>query len=72
MPKIKIYFSYFSTKMYVVGTQNKRRGDSSFEHPKYKLKLMGKKIFKFTDFGTYLAFYHPSTCMHSHLLGLDA
>ena len=46
------YFTYFSTKTYVVGTQKNRlnetvllNGDGSFEHPKRKFKLMGKKIF---------------------------
>ena len=35
------YFSYFSTKTYVVGTQK----NCLNEHPKHMLKLMGKKIF---------------------------
>ena len=34
------YFSYFSTKTCVVGTQKNRLD----EHPKHMLKLMGKKI----------------------------
>ena len=33
------YFSYFSTKTYVVGTQ---------KHSKHMLKLMGKNIYNFT------------------------
>ena len=36
------YFSYFSTKTYVVGTQKNRLD----EHPKYMFKLMDKKIDK--------------------------
>ena len=38
----KYYFSYFSTKTYVVGSQ-KNRLNETFEHPKHMLKLMGKK-----------------------------
>ena len=34
------YRFYFSTKTYVVDTQKNR----SFEHPKYRFKLLGKKI----------------------------
>ena len=34
------YFSYFSTKTYVVGTQK----NCSFEHPKHIFKRMDKKI----------------------------
>ena len=37
----KDYFSYFSTKTYVVGSQKNRLN----EYPKHMLKLMGKKIF---------------------------
>ena len=36
----KKYFSYFSTKLYVVGTQKNRLN----EHPKHMFKLMGKEI----------------------------
>ena len=36
------YFSYFSIKTYVVGTQKNR--DGSFVHPKHVFKLMGKEI----------------------------
>ena len=37
------YFSYFSTKTYVVGTQKKlSQWDGSFEHTKHMFKLMGK------------------------------
>ena len=40
------YFSYFSTKTYVVGTQKNRLNETFFfEHPKQMLKIMGKKIF---------------------------
>ena len=44
------YFSYFSYKTYVVGTQknplDETRGflDGSFEHPKNMFKLMDNKI----------------------------
>ena len=38
----KYYFSYFSTKTYVVGTQKNRVNE-----PKHMFKLMGKKIFTF-------------------------
>ena len=34
------YFSYFSTKTYVVGTQKNHLN----EHPKHMFKLMDKKI----------------------------
>ena len=36
----------FSNKIYVVVAQKNRHnvGDSSFEHPKHMLKVMGKKI----------------------------
>ena len=44
VPNKKIFFSYFSTKTYVVGTQKKRLN----EHPKHELKRMNKKIFNFT------------------------
>ena len=37
----KKYFSYFSTKTFVVGTQN----NCLNEHPKHMLKLIGKKLF---------------------------
>ena len=37
--------SYFSTKIYVVGTQKNRLNETSFEHPKQVSKLMDKKIF---------------------------
>ena len=40
---IEIYFSYFSTETYVVGTQKNHL--ISFEHPKQMLKLMDKKVF---------------------------
>ena len=40
----KKYFSYFSTKTYVVGTQKNRLIETgSVEHPKFMFKLMGKK-----------------------------
>ena len=39
----KKWFSYFSAKTYVVGTQQ----DGSFEHPKHMLKLTGQEIFTF-------------------------
>ena len=35
--------SYFSTKTYVMGTKELSQWDGSFEHPKHKLKLTGKK-----------------------------
>ena len=38
------YFSYFSTKTYVVGTQKNRLNDGSFEHPKHMFKTMDKEI----------------------------
>ena len=39
------YFSYLSTKTYVVGTQKNRLNDKgSSEQPKHMLKLMSKKI----------------------------
>ena len=42
----KMYFSYFSTKTYVVGTQKNRLNETVlFEHPKHMIKLSGKKIF---------------------------
>ena len=44
---IQNYFSYFSTKTYVVGTQKNRLDETvlcSFEHPKHMFKLMDKKI----------------------------
>ena len=34
-----------SQPKHVVGTQKNRLNESSFEHPKHMLKLMGKKIF---------------------------
>ena len=37
--------SYFSTKTYVVGTQNNRLNETFFERPKHLLKTDGKKIF---------------------------
>ena len=42
------YFSYFSTKTYVVGTQkdrlNAQEGSfQSFEHPKHMIKLIDKE-----------------------------
>ena len=40
------YFSYFSTKTYVVGTQNET---DYFEHPKHMFKLMDKKKINFTQ-----------------------
>ena len=46
-PPTEIYFSYFSIKTYVVGTQRNRLDDrdGSFEHPKHIMfKLMDKKI----------------------------
>ena len=39
------FFSYFSTKTYVVGTRKKRLNETVFERPKHMFKLMGKKIF---------------------------
>ena len=36
-----MFFSYFSMKTYVVGTQR----DGSFEYSQHMLKLMGKKYF---------------------------
>ena len=42
------FFSYFSTKIYILGTQKNRlneTGDGSFQHPRHILKLKGKKIF---------------------------
>ena len=38
-----VFFSYFSSKTYVVGTQK----NGSFEYPKNMLNLMGKKYFQF-------------------------
>ena len=38
--KMEMYFSYFSTKTYVVGTQKNR----FIEHPKHNFNLMGKEI----------------------------
>ena len=40
-----IIIVFFSTKTYVVGTQNHYLDDSSFTHPKDMLELIGKKIF---------------------------
>ena len=42
---IKEYFSYLSTKTYVLGSQKNCLSDGSFEHPKQMFKLMDKKIF---------------------------
>ena len=42
---IKKYFTYLSTKTYIVGTQKNRLSNCSFEHPKQMFKLMDKKIF---------------------------
>ena len=42
--KNKKYFSYFSTKTYVVGTQKNRLFDTVLLSTKNMLKLMGKKI----------------------------
>ena len=40
------YFSYFSSKTYVVGTQKNRLNETGFyENPKHMLKLTGKKLF---------------------------
>ena len=39
------FFSYFSTKTYVVGTQKNCLNEAVLEHPKHMLKNMGKKIF---------------------------
>ena len=37
-------FLYFSTKTYVVGTQENSHNETDlFEHPKHMFKLMGKK-----------------------------
>ena len=41
---LKKYFSYFSTKTCVVGTQKNLLIDGSFDHPKHMFKLMDKKI----------------------------
>ena len=49
------YFSYLSTKTYVVGTQKNHLGyskepsqwDGSFEHPKHMSNLMGKNNYNF-------------------------
>ena len=42
------YFYYFSTKTYIVGTQNDHlippQRDGSFEHPKQMFKMLDKKI----------------------------
>ena len=41
----KKYFSYFSTKTYVVGTQKTpSHWDGSFEHKKHMLEQMDKNI----------------------------
>ena len=41
---IKILFSYFSTKTYVVDTKKEPSRDGSFEHPTQMFKQMDKKI----------------------------
>ena len=41
----KKYFSYFSAKTYVMGTQNNRHNMTVLpEHTKHTFKMMGKKI----------------------------
>ena len=42
---IENYFSYFSTKTYIVGTQKNRLNEKvPHEHPKHMFILMDKKI----------------------------
>ena len=42
---IKNYFSHFSTKLYVVGTQKKRLNETVLLSTHNMLKLMSKEIF---------------------------
>ena len=41
--RLENYFSYFSTKTYVVGTQKNCLTETSYEHPKQILRMRSKK-----------------------------
>ena len=40
---LEFFFTHFSTKTYIVGTQKNHLYETFFEHPKHILKPMGKK-----------------------------
>ena len=60
---IEIYFSYFSTKACVVGTQKNR--DGSFEHPKHMFRFLGKIIITMLGSKVLLNWTFELLCIHN-------